>query len=90
MALVHFTSHLKRFAPAPMAAKGKTVRDALAEVFRERPQLRSYVLDEQGNLRKHVSVFADGERLAHNAALAHRIGNDTELYIMQALSGGMT
>ncbi len=89
MAEVHFTSHLKRLAPqGPITAKGATVNDALAAVFLSHPQLRSYVLDERGHLRKHVCIFADGERLAHDKALAHPIGANTELYVMQALSGG--
>ena len=88
MAQVHFTSHLKRLAPDAYAAKGATVSEALADVFRANPQLRAYVLDEQGDLRKHVCVFADGERLAHDVALATRVGAETEIYVMQALSGG--
>jgi hypothetical protein len=39
-------------------------------------------------LRKHVCIFADGERLAPGAALTWRIGPDSKLYVMQALSGG--
>ena len=55
----------------------------------ERPQVRAYLhLDEQGRLRRHVCVFADGKRLDHRAALAHPIGADAQLYVMQALSGG--
>jgi sulfur-carrier protein len=72
----------------PVAAKGKTVGEALAQVFRAHPQLRSYVFAEQGRLRKHVCIFADGERLAHDVALSQSVQVDTELYVMQALSGG--
>jgi hypothetical protein len=46
------------------------------------------VLDEQGRLRKHVCIFADGQRLPHAAALSQRIRPDSKLYVMQALSGG--
>jgi hypothetical protein len=88
MALVHFTTHLRRLAPEPVPAAGETVGQALAAVFHKHPRLQSYVLDDQGRLRKHVCVFADGERLAHDGALSHPIQAGTELYIMQALSGG--
>jgi hypothetical protein len=50
--------------------------------------VRGYVLDDRGDLRKHVCIFADGERLMHEGALARRIGPNTKLYVMQALSGG--
>jgi hypothetical protein len=89
MARVYFTSHLRRLVPRePITAPGATVGEALAGLFAEHEQLRGYVLDEQGRLRKHVCIFADGERLSNDDALAHAIGADTELYVMQALSGG--
>jgi len=89
MAQVHFTSWLRELAPGgPLPATGGTVGEALAGLFTEQPQLRSYLLDDQGRLRKHVCVFADGHRLAQNAALDHPIRPETELYVMQALSGG--
>jgi hypothetical protein len=50
--------------------------------------VRGYVLDDQGALRKHVCIFADGERLVRETALMRRIGPDSKLYVMQALSGG--
>jgi carotenoid cleavage dioxygenase-like enzyme len=50
--------------------------------------VRTYVLDDQGAMRKHVSIFADGERLHHDSALARPIGPESKLYVMQALSGG--
>jgi carotenoid cleavage dioxygenase-like enzyme len=50
--------------------------------------VRSYVLDDRGALRKHVCIFVDGERLAHDTALTRRIGPESKLYVMQALSGG--
>jgi sulfur-carrier protein len=89
MAQMYFTSWLRDLAPdAPVAAPGTTVGEALAALLAERPQIRSYVLDEQGRLRKHVCIFADGNRLPREAALDHRIETNTTLHVMQALSGG--
>jgi len=89
MAQVHFTSWLREVAPrAPVSAAGGTVGEALASLLAEQPQLRGYVLDDQGRLRKHVCIFADGVRLQHGVALSHPIGPETKLYVMQALSGG--
>ena len=89
MARIFFTSHLRRLAPEPVDAPGATVADALSAALADREQLRGYVLDEQGRLRKHVTIFADGEHLPHDAALDSPIHPDTELYVMQALSGGL-
>lgn len=89
MAQVHVTSWLREVVPdAPVRVDGGTVGEALAALSGKVPQVRGYLLDDQGRLRKHVCVFADGVRLQHAAALSHRIRPDTELYVMQALSGG--
>ena len=89
MAQVHFTSWLRELAPdGPVEACGGTVGDALDAVFAARPQIRGYVLDDRGRLRKHVCVFADGARLKNDKALAQNIGPQTTLHVMQALSGG--
>jgi sulfur-carrier protein len=89
MAEVHFTTHLRTLVPAaPFNVAGATVGEVLESLFGDQPHVRSYVLDDRGALRKHVCIFADGERLAHDAALSRRIGTHTKLYVMQALSGG--
>ncbi|HVJ53928.1 MAG TPA: MoaD/ThiS family protein [Aliidongia sp.] len=85
MPRVLFTAHLKRLAPAgPVWVEAGTVRAALDRVFAEHPLLRSYVLDEQARLRKHVVLFVDGNR----AALDDPVAPAAELCVLQALSGG--
>ncbi len=89
MAHVHFTSWLRELVPnGPLSVPGVTVGDALAAVFAQEPQVRSYVLDERGTMRKHVCVFVDGARLPNAGALNHPVGPGAKLYVMQALSGG--
>ena len=89
MARVSFTAHLRRVAPAgPVSAGGATVGAVLAEVFADSPKLAGYVLDDQGRLRKHVCVFVDGTRLSNGTALDHPVTAETEIHVLQALSGG--
>jgi hypothetical protein len=89
MAQVHFTNWLREFVPnAPLDAQGATVAEVLTNLLAGEPQLRGYVLDDQGRLRKHVCIFADGARLRNDTALGHRVRADSKLYVMQALSGG--
>jgi hypothetical protein len=89
MAELHFTSWLREIVPnGPLTAGGETVGAALSQVFTELPHVRGYVLDERGQLRKHVCIFADGKRLPRAAALSQSIRPDSKLYVMQALSGG--
>lgn len=89
MALVSFTPHLLRHVEAqPGEFAGDTVRAVLDAVFAEHPGMRSYVVDEQGALRKHVNIFVDGTPIKDREKLADPVGVGDEIYIMQALSGG--
>ena len=89
MATVHFTSHLQKFARcAPVEVVGETIGDALQAALADNDSLRSYVLDEQGQLRRHMTVFIDGKLIADRVMLSDPISENSELYVMQALSGG--
>jgi hypothetical protein len=86
---VTFTANLRRHLEAPpVQVDGATVRDALEAVFRGNPRLRGYLLDDQGRLRRHVTVFVDGEAVLDRDGLADRLRPAAELFVMQALSGG--
>jgi molybdopterin synthase sulfur carrier subunit len=86
---VRFTTTLQRHLDAPArAVGGDTVRAALEEVFRAAPRLRGYVLDDQGRLRRHVQVFVDGELVRDRDGLTDAVSPASEIYVMQALSGG--
>lgn len=89
MPLVRFTPTLQRHvACGDVRVDAPTVRDALAAVFTSTPALRSYVVDEQGALRKHVTVFVDGLPIRDRARLSDALRPDSDIDVMQALSGG--
>jgi molybdopterin synthase sulfur carrier subunit len=89
MPQVSFTQNLQRHLSAPpRKAPGATVREALDHVFRENPRLRGYVLDDQNRLRKHVAIFVDGQMIHDRDRLSDEVGPASELFVMQALSGG--
>ena len=84
-----FTAHLGGVAPKDeVEFAGATVGEVLAAAFAVHSGLAHYVLDDQGRLRKHVVIFADGRRLDSAGALASRVDENSEIYVMQALSGG--
>jgi hypothetical protein len=89
MARVIFTSNLQRhIRAAETRVAAGTVAAALAQVFTDQPQARAYVLDEQGQLRKHVTVFVDGRRVRDRERLSDPVHESSEVYVMQALTGG--
>ena len=89
MATVSFTPNLKRHVACPVAeAPGATVREVLDRVFADNPQLRGYVLDDQAGLRRHMSVFVDGQQVKDRAGLSDAVAPDAAIFVAQALSGG--
>ena len=89
MASLHFTKNLQRHVTAESAeVAGATVREVLQAFFVDNPQVRGYVLDDQGALRKHMVIFINGEQIVDRLGLSDAVDANAELYVMQALSGG--
>ena len=63
---------------------GATVADALQELETAQPALRGWVLDERGELRRHINVFVNGER----AEPASAVGSEDRIEVLPAISGG--
>ena len=64
------------------------MRDVLDAACAKIPKLRGYVLEDDGSLRKHMNIFLNGQQIADRKHLSDAVGEDDELYVMQALSGG--
>ncbi len=89
MPTVSFTPALERFLKAPAATvEGATLGEALAQIFAAKPALRSYLLDDQGGLRRHVAVYVNGAPVRDRARLSDPVGARDEIYVFQALTGG--
>jgi len=85
MVRVAFTPNLRRHLPCPtVEATGRTVAEALNAVYSDQTRLRSYVLDDQSHLRRHVVIYINNQKTGLESSLAE----GDELYVMQALSGG--
>jgi molybdopterin synthase sulfur carrier subunit len=89
MARLVFTQQLRRFTATPeIDAPAATLRDALEAAFRLNPFLRGYVLDDQGHLRANVVAFIDGRRSVDRTGQTDPLSADSEVHVLQALSGG--
>ena len=89
MVQVVFTPNLQRHVECPpVQVTGGTVAEALECVFSENPTLRGYVLDDQGALRKNMVIFIDGRAMKDRRTLGDSLGEDAEVFVMQALTGG--
>jgi molybdopterin converting factor small subunit len=89
LARISFTRNLERHLACPtVEAPGGTVAAVLDGVFDANPKLRSYLLDDQGRLRRHVNIFVNNERIADRTRLSDPVRDGDEVFVFQALSGG--
>jgi molybdopterin synthase sulfur carrier subunit len=89
MPVVHFTAHLDGVAPQdPVTVEGATVAEALERIWPDYPKLKGYVLDDQDRVRKHVAIFINGELERGPGVLNLNVNPDTDIHVLQALSGG--
>lgn len=71
---------------ATVTATGATVSDLLDDLDRQFPGIRFRMADEQNRLRQHMKIWIGDEPVRDlSTALG---GDDDEVTIMQALSGG--
>jgi hypothetical protein len=86
---VVFTPNIQRHVFCPEAtASGATVREVLDGVFAENPPARSYLLDDQSALRKHITIFVDGRMIRDRTRLTDPVAETSTVHVFQALSGG--
>ena len=89
MARVAFTANLERHLSCPVQnVPGDSVRAVLDAVFATQPRLRSYILDDQDRVRRHVAIYLNGDRIADRDRLGDPVGEADEVFVFQALSGG--
>jgi sulfur-carrier protein len=89
MAHIFFAASIQRHVATPeREIDARTVSQAFETVFTEHPRLRGYILDDQGALRKHLSVFVDGRPMRDRLHLSDVLGEESRVYVVQALSGG--
>jgi sulfur-carrier protein len=86
---VRFTRNLERHLSVPsLEVDAGSLRQVLEAVFARHPQARGFVMDDQGALRHHMVVFVNGEQTQDRLRLGEIVSDGSEVYVMQALSGG--
>jgi sulfur-carrier protein len=63
---------------------GATVGELLRELEREFPAVAGWILDERGDIRRHINVFVNGERGEAGTA----IRSEDRVEVLPAISGG--
>lgn len=88
---IHFAAHLQRHVTiADQTIAASTISEAIARACEAAPAMRHYVLDDQGNVRKHVAVFIDGTLFLprHDMQRPSPLSDGAKVHIIQCLTGG--
>lgn len=89
MPTIEFTPNLRRHVDCPAAEIDATrLSDYLDEYFRRWPDVRHFVLDDQGGVRHHVKILIDGRNIRDRVALSDALEPSSQIHVFQALSGG--
>ena len=65
-----------------------TVCEALTELWRLHPGVRDRVLNEQGQVRRHINVFLNDENIRRQQAMETPLNESDEITILPSVSGG--
>jgi molybdopterin synthase sulfur carrier subunit len=65
-----------------------TVAEALAALWAAHPGLRDRIVNEQGQLRRHVNVFVGEDNIKDQGGFATPVRPDSAITIVPAVSGG--
>jgi molybdopterin synthase sulfur carrier subunit len=88
---VHLSGHLKPFTggevEVQLAGDFTTVGEALDSLWKKHIALRDRVLDERGEIRTHVNIFAGSDDVKRLKGLQTSIRSN-DIHIFNAVSGG--
>ena len=89
MVTVEFAASLRRHvACAPQTVAAGNLRAVLQASLAAAPELRHYVLDDQGHIRKHVAVFVNQTLVRDRQDLTQPVASGDKVLVIQALTGG--
>jgi molybdopterin synthase sulfur carrier subunit len=63
---------------------GGSVAELLRELEQTQPDVRGWILDERGAVRRHINVFVNGEP----GSVETPVGADDKVDVLPAISGG--
>jgi sulfur-carrier protein len=85
MAIVRLRGQLKQMAGgAEHTLDAPSVGDLLRALEQQHPALGGWILDERGEVRRHINVFVNGELGGQDTP----VGADDRVDVLPALSGG--
>lgn len=90
MITVHLPTNLAEefHAESVVTVTAQTCADVLEALNRQYPGMASWLAEADGHFRQHLSVFISGRRLAPQTHTSVALEDGSEVWILQAISGG--
>lgn len=66
----------------------ETVGDALSALANESPNAIDRIMDERGEVRRHVNIFLNDENIRFLDGLRTTVPKDATIFVLAAVSGG--
>jgi molybdopterin synthase sulfur carrier subunit len=87
---VRFPSQLRCFVAdaAEVSSTGTTVGEILDDLARQFPTIKEHLCDPDGQVRRFVNVYVNGEDIRFVANLETGVEDGDEIVIIPAIAGG--
>ena len=69
-------------------AEGQTVKEAVAALTRQYPEVANHLLDENGNIRSFINIFVGDENILALQKEQTPVSADSVVSIVPAIAGG--
>jgi len=89
MATISFSPNIRSQVDVDTTeVEGDTLGDAMNSLFSRHPGLKTYLLNDDGSVRKHVAFVINGTPIKDRNRLSDSLSASDDIFVMQALSGG--
>ena len=87
---VRVPTPLRRFTAGSgeVSAVGDSIRDVIEDLEHRHPGLRERLLDENGELRRFVNIYLNGDDIRFLDRLSSRVKDGDDVSIVPAIAGG--
>ena len=68
---------------------GLTIKEVLQKIFDQYPQIKSHILDQNGEIRNFVNIYVNGTNIKEEDNLDTSVPVDSDIRIIPAIAGGL-
>jgi molybdopterin synthase sulfur carrier subunit len=91
MANLIIPTPLRKFTnnTATIKTEGSTVKEAIADLINQYPDLQKHLLDEAGEIRSFVRIFVGDDDILGLKGNETEVASDSTISIIPAIAGGI-